>query len=290
MDRRLCQGLCNVPTEQKTRTPQPNPTLQNNDWTTRPSLSNYRHGSHHGTTDKCRIRCHSYNRRPWMHPSSGIPPLQDDHHRGTSGPTILRTHLSLVWVTIKDDFGSRPTIHVQLRPSTMHEIRSATKYLFSIPSANRRPIRKQKPMGRIVPKTSHFCTTRRLGSMATDSDGYPQPLLKRNHQGSPERGTVRIPSPLRLPLPSIDERPSRRTIRNSLPKADAGTYSDQSLGRFPASESIQDWRQSLARRQEPETALSITETCAQTPRSIPYQTHDLQCSSTIGTASGLDHS
>ena len=279
-----------MPTKQKTRASQPNPTLQNNDWTTHPSFSNHRHGSHHSTTDKCRVRCHSYNCRSWVHPSSGIPPLQDNHHRGTSGPTLLRTHLSVVWFTIKDDFRSRSTIHVQLRPSTMHEIRGTAKYLLSIPSADRRPIRKQKPMGRTIPKASHLCTTRRLGSMATNSDGYPQPLLERNHQSSPERSTIRIPPSLRFPLPSIDERPSRRTIRNSLPEADAGTYSDQPLGRFPTSESIQDWRQGLARRQEPETALSITETCAQMPWTIPYQTHDFQCSSTIGTTSGLDHS
>ena len=87
----------------------------------------------------------------------------------------------------------------------MRETGSTAKHLLSIPSANRRPVRKQESMGRIVPKTSYLHATGRLGSMATNSDGYPQPLLKRDHEGSPERSVTGVPTAPRLPFSSIYE-------------------------------------------------------------------------------------
>ena len=92
----------------------------------------------------------------------------------------------MVRLTIKDDLGPRPSVHVQLRPSTLRETGSTTKHLLSVPPANRRPIGEQESMGRTVPETSYLGTTGRLGSMATNSDGYPQPLFERNNEGTPE--------------------------------------------------------------------------------------------------------
>ena len=60
-------------------------------------------------------------------------------------------------------------------------------------------------MGRVVPEAPYFRATRRLGSMATNSDGYPQPLFECDHEGSPERSITGIPTAPGLPFPSIDE-------------------------------------------------------------------------------------
>ena len=129
-------------------------------------------------------------------------------------------------------------------------------------------------MGRVIPEASYLRATRRLGSMAANSDGSPQSLFECDHQGSPERSPTRILTSPGFPLPPVNERSGRGAIQSSLPETDASMHGDQPLGRFPASESIQSWRQSLARRQESETALSIIETRAQTPWTIPHQTHD----------------
>ena len=60
-------------------------------------------------------------------------------------------------------------------------------------------------MGRIILETSYLRTTGRLGSMATDSDGGPQPLFERDYESSPERGVIGVPAASGLPLPSFYE-------------------------------------------------------------------------------------
>ena len=162
-----------MPTKQKTCAPELNPSVQDNDRTTHPPLPDHRYGPHHSIANELRVRCYPHNRGSWVYSSSDIPPLQNNHHRRTNSPIILRTCISMVRPTIEDDLRSRPLVHVQLRQSTVRETRCTTKHLLSIPPANRRPFRKQEPMGRIIPETSHFCTTRRLGSMATHSDSCP---------------------------------------------------------------------------------------------------------------------
>ena len=87
----------------------------------------------------------------------------------------------------------------------MRETGSTTEHLLSVPPANRRSVRKQEPIGRVVPETPYLRATGRLGSMATNSDGCPQPLLERDHESSPERSVTRIPTALGFPFSSIDE-------------------------------------------------------------------------------------
>ena len=87
----------------------------------------------------------------------------------------------------------------------MRKTRSTTKHLLGISPANRWPFRKQEPVGRIIPEASYLRTTRRLGSMAAHSDSYSQPLLERDHEGSPERSITRILTAPRFSLPSINE-------------------------------------------------------------------------------------
>ena len=67
-------------------------------------------------------------------------------------------------------------------------------------------------MGRVILETSYLRTARRLGSMAANSDSSPQSLFECDHQGSPERSLTGILTTPRLPLPPIDEQPSRRAI------------------------------------------------------------------------------
>ena len=139
------------------------------------------YGLDHGTTHHQRKRCHTDHRGPRVLTCSNIPTVQHHHHGTRNFPTIPRSRVQVVWTSYQDNQRPRPPIHITLWESIYGPAWHTTKPVDSVPPPNRRPLRKEKPMGRAVPPSSYVHCTGRLDTVASARLSSSQQPEKRYH-------------------------------------------------------------------------------------------------------------
>ena len=143
-------------------------------------------------------------------------------------------------------------------------------------------------MGRTVPETPNVRPTRRLERLAHSGNRNSQPLQKRDHRSDPHRSTTRVLAQVGLLGTTVHERASRGTDHQCPSEASPGQSGDQSLGRGTSEQTIRDWRQSLARRQESETPLSKPKVSPEKVWTVSHHPSHLPSSLSIGPPPIMD--
>src|SRR5712672_2276944 len=164
----------------------------------------------------------------------------------------------MVWTTIEDHLGQRPSLYIPLRARASQQDQRQTKPGDCIPPSNRWALRAEEPMGRAVSTPRRERTTRRLESMAHGGVGGTQRPCQFHAGRNPYRGPVGLsthPSPR---SECGDEQsdggtPSRSPASETCPS----NRGDQQGGkpRPNSKRKVQGGRPSLVRGVEPETTL-----------------------------------
>src|SRR6266403_5499919 len=156
MDRRLHEGLRDLPTKQNHDPQKENTALLHHHQRRHPPLPTDCDGPYYGTPAATWTQCHTNHSRSWMLTCSHLPPMFRHHHRPWNCPALPELHLPMVWPTDQDDKRPGPQIHFTIRQSAHRKAWDPTEPIHGIPSPNGRTIRTKKPMDRAISTTGNF--------------------------------------------------------------------------------------------------------------------------------------
>src|SRR6267142_849238 len=103
LDRRLHQGMCDLPAKQNHHSSKENSTLRNHGPFRCPTLQTNSYGPNHGSPPQKWKRCHPHYCRPWLLTSCGLPTMLNKHHGTWDRSTLFGKCLSMVRLTKEDD-------------------------------------------------------------------------------------------------------------------------------------------------------------------------------------------
>ena len=98
---RIHQRLRLVPTEQKHQQEITNPPLQNHGPTARPTIRGRIDGPDHSATQESRVRCHSHDRRSWVHTRRTIYPMHHQRDWRRHRAIVPGQRVSVVRITLQ---------------------------------------------------------------------------------------------------------------------------------------------------------------------------------------------
>ena len=156
-----------MPTKQDPYPPHQNTVILNPYRRKRATIPTRSYGLDHWTAHHQRKRHHTNYRGPRVLTCSNISTMQHRYHGTRNCPTIPRSRVQVVWTSHQDNQRPRPPIHITLWESIHSPTWNTAESIDGIPPPNRRPLRKEEPMGGAVPPSSHIRCTGRLDTMAS---------------------------------------------------------------------------------------------------------------------------
>src|SRR5712672_2023201 len=180
----------------------------------------------------------------------------------------------MVWTTIEDHLGQRPSLYIPLRARASQQDQRQTKPVDCIPPSNRWALRAEEPVGRAISTPRRERTARGLESMAHSGISSTQ-RPRQFHDG---RNPYRSPVGLSTHPSSRSERGDEQsdggtTSRDPASETRPGDRGDQQGGkpRPNSGGKVQGGRPSLVRGVESKTTLPHPKVGPQTSRTLPYQ-------------------
>ena len=188
MNRKLCQRMRPLPTEQKLDTSHAHTDIPHHTGTQSKPVRGSSNGPHHPTLKEWDVQCNTHDHRPWMHKSSHLHPLFDHNHWRRHRWPIPEQCLSMVWTPKKDDLWLRPEVHLPLRQGTDATTGSKTKHINGLPPTDRWLVGEEEPLGRTIPTLCNDHSTGQLERMISNHLPHAQQQSQCHHQNGPTPG------------------------------------------------------------------------------------------------------